>query len=111
MFEIGQRVVCIKPAEEAWFANVPAEYCPKYVPETGGIYTIREIITGSDQPGGPHWTKAPGLIGLIFHEIVNEKRLTTNGENQEQAFDENNFMPLDERPEQVEVDTDQPIPA
>jgi hypothetical protein len=42
------------------------------------------------------------LIGLIFVEIVNERRFTTNGENQEQAFHEDNFMPLD-RLEEDEV--------
>lgn len=96
MFEIGQRVVCVKPLEEDWFANVPLDMRPRYVPVTGEVYTIREIVTGSDKPGGPHWTKAPGLIGLILVEIVNEKTLTTNGDNQEQAFWEGNFMPLDD---------------
>ena len=103
MFEIGQRVVCVKPLEEDWFANVPVDMRPQYVPVTGEIYTIREIVTGSDQPGGPHWTKAPGLIGLLLVEVVNEKRFTTNGDNQEQAFWEGNFMPLDEREESVET--------
>jgi len=95
MFEIGQRVVCMKPREEEWFGDIPMDMRPRYVPVTGEVYTIREIVTGSAVPGGPHWTKAPGLIGLIFIEIVNEKRLTTNGDNQEQAFHEDNFMPLD----------------
>lgn len=97
MFEIGQRVVCVKPYDAEWFPGIPPELCPKHLPVTGEVYTIREIVTGSVEPGGPHWTKAPGLIGLIFKEIVNEKRLTTNGENQEQAFHEDNFMPLDSR--------------
>lgn len=95
MFEIGQRVVCVKPIEETWFGDVPVEFRPAHVPVTGEIYTIREVVTGSNEVGGAHWTKAPGFIGLMFHEIVNEKRLTTNGENQEQAFWEGNFMPLD----------------
>ena len=76
MFEIGQRVVCVKPAEEVWFAGIPPELCPKNVP-------------------GPHWTKAPEFIGLILEEIRNEPRFTTNGDNVEQAFWEGNFMPLD----------------
>lgn len=101
MFEIGQRVVCVKPAEEVWFPDIPADLCPKHVPETGGVYTIREIVTGSAEPGGPHWTAAPGYVGLIFDEIVNEKRLTTNGPDQEQAFWEGNFLPLLERGEPV----------
>jgi hypothetical protein len=102
MFEIGQCVVCTKPAEETWFGDIPLVMRPRYVPETGEIYTIREIVTGSDQPGGPHWTKAPGLIGLLLVEIVNERRFTTNGDDQEQAFWEGNFMPLDGR-EEIEV--------
>lgn len=111
MFEIGQRVVCIKPVEEKWFEGIPADLCPEHFPVTGGVYTIREIVMGSAEPGGPHWTAAPSLIGLIFREIVNEKRFTTNGHNQEQAFDENNFMPLDERSEQVEGELQLAVPA
>lgn len=99
MFEIGQRVVCVKPAEAVWFPNTDPELCPKHLPETGGIYTIRDIVMGSDQPDGPHWTKAPGLIGLIFEEIVNDPCFTTNGPGVEQAFHEIDFMPLDERAE------------
>lgn len=95
MFEIGQRVVCTKPLEEDWFGDIPVDMRPRYVPITGEIYTIRDIVTGSDKVGGPHWTKAPGFIGLLLEEIVNEKRFTTNGENTEQAFWEGNFMPLD----------------
>lgn len=98
MFEIGQRVVCVKSAEEVWFPGIPPELCPKHVPVTGSIYTIRDIVIGSDKPGGPHWTKAPGFIGLIFEEIVNERCLTTNGMG-EQAFHDHNFMPLDKREE------------
>lgn len=104
MFEIGQRVVCVKPAEAVWFPGIPEEHVPEHLPVTGGIYTIREIVTGSAEPGGPHWTEAPGLIGLIFEEIVNEKRLTTNGPGQEQAFHEIDFMPLIERDETVATD-------
>jgi hypothetical protein len=96
MFEIGQRVVCVKPLEEDWFGDVPPEFRPEHVPVTGEVYTIREIVSGSAEVGGAHWTKAPGFIGLILVEIVNAKRFTTNGENQEQAFWEGNFMPLDE---------------
>jgi hypothetical protein len=102
MFEIGQRVVCVKPHDEVWFGDIPIELRPHFVPVTGEVYTIREIVTGSVEPGGPHWTKAPGLIGLIFKEIVNEKRVTTNGPGNEQAFWEGNFMPLDSR-EETEV--------
>jgi hypothetical protein len=94
MFEIGQKVVCVKPADAAWFPDIPADLVPKNQPETGGVYTIRDIIMGSDKPDGPHWTKAPGVIGLIFEEVVNEKRLTVNGPNREQGFDEADFMPL-----------------
>ena len=101
MFEIGQRVVCVKPREERWFPGIPEDLCPRYVPITGEVYTIREIVTGSAEVGGPHWTKGPGLIGLIFQEIVNEKRFTTNGDA-EQAFHEDNFLPLDRR-EEVEI--------
>jgi hypothetical protein len=99
MFELGQRVVCVKPAEGVWFGDMESGFRPKNVPESGGVYTIREVVMGSTVPGGPHWTKAPGLVGLIFEEVVNERRLTTNGEDQEQAFDEHEFMPLDEREE------------
>lgn len=97
MFEIGQRVVCVKPATSEWYPGIPADLAPKNLPVTGGIYTIREIVMGSTEPGGPHWTESPGIIGLIFKEIVNEKRLTTNGPDREQAFDENDFIPLDEQ--------------
>lgn len=97
MFEIGQRVVCVKPHDEEWFGDVPIELRPRYVPVTGEVYTIRDVVTGSIEPGGAHWTKAPGFIGLILKEIVNEKRFTTNGHNNEQAFWEGNFMPLDSR--------------
>lgn len=102
MFEVGQRVVCVKPAESEWFPGIPPELAPKHVPVTGGIYTIREIVTGSHEPDGPHWTKSPGLVGLIFHEIRNPKRLTTNGPDQEQAFHEDDFMPLNEREQGAE---------
>lgn len=102
MFEIGQRVVCVKPAEAKWFPGIPPDLCPKNLPVTGGIYTIRDIVTGSIEPDGPHWTAAPGLIGLIFEEIVNELRLTTNGPRTEQAFHENDFMPLNEQEEPLE---------
>lgn len=102
MFEIGQRVVCVKPAEAEWFPGIPPDLCPKNVPVTGGIYTIRDIITGSIEPGGAHWTAAPGLVGLILKEVVNEPRLTTNGPRTEQAFYENDFMPLIEREEPLE---------
>lgn len=102
MFEIGQRVVCVKPAESVWFAGMPQEFVPENLPVTGWVYTIREIVMGSDQPGGPHWTEAPGLVGLIFHEIRNEPRLTTNGYG-EQAFHEDDFMPLDGQEEQTET--------
>lgn len=104
MFEIGQKVVCVKPADAVWFPGIPAELAPKNVPETGVIYTIRDIVMGSAEPGGPHWTKAPGLIGLIFEEIVNEKRETTNGPNCEQAFHDIDFMPLDTREEIVSLE-------
>ncbi|WP_378952112.1 hypothetical protein [Mesorhizobium sp. ANAO-SY3R2] len=100
MFEIGQRVVCVKPAENVWFPGLPVELRPEHVPVTGGIYTIRDILMGSPEPGGPHWTKAPGLIGLVFEEIVNAKRFTTNGPNTEQAFHDIDFMPLDDGEEQ-----------
>lgn len=106
MFEIGMRVVCVKPVEAEWFVGIPEEMRPKHVPVTGGIYTIREIVTGSAEPGGPHWTKQPGLMGFTFKEIVNERRFTTNGHDQEQAFHEDNFMPLLERDEPVETATE-----
>ncbi len=64
---------------------------------------IREIVMGSMELGGPHWTAAPGLIGLIFEEIRNEKRLTTNGPDTEQAFHENDFMPLQEQEERTDA--------
>lgn len=97
MFEIGQKVVCVKPAEAEWLPGVSRRFVPENVPVTGEIYTIRGIVTGSEEPGGPHWTKAPGIIGLLLVEIVNEPRWTTNGERDEQAFHENDFMPLDDQ--------------
>jgi len=109
MFEIGMRVVCTKPAEAVWFPDIPPELCPEHVPVTGGIYTIRDIVMGSSELGGKPWTEAPGIVGLIFEEIRNEPRLTTNGPDQEQAFHEDDFMPLDERDDAVVTATDMPI--
>ncbi|MGX7706331.1 hypothetical protein [Methylobacterium sp. Gmos1] len=111
MFEIGQRVVCTKPAEAVWFPGAPADLVPKNLPVTGGIYTIRDIVMGSDVPDGPHWTQAPCIVGLIFEEIRNEPRLTTNGPDQEQAFHEDDFMPLGEREDASSIGAAEPVEA
>ncbi len=101
MFEIGQRVVCVKPEEHDWGHDLPGRCIPMHLPKTGCVYTVREVIMGSDKLGGPHWTSAPGEIGLLLEEIRNEPTKTTNGWA-EQAFHENDFMPLYEEPSSVE---------
>lgn len=102
MFEIGMRVVCTKPAEAEWFLGIPPEFCPTHMPVTGGIYTIRDIVMGAYELDGKPWTEAPGIVGLIFHEIRNEPTFTTNGRVEEQSFHEDDFMPLDGRTELVD---------
>ena len=88
------------------FPGVPKELVPKNLPIPGRVYTIREIVTGSDAVNGQHWTEAPGIVGLIFEELRNDRRLTTNGPDQEQAFDEGELMPLCERKETAELHTE-----